>query len=42
MDKNYQIVKYCLITVLYPIKAQMYKVDIVFFFFPAKTYHHLQ
>lgn len=30
-DKNGQIIKYCLITMLYSIKEQMHKVDIRFF-----------
>lgn len=30
-DKNGQVMKYCLLTMLYFIKAQIYKVDIRFF-----------
>ena len=33
MDKIYQIMKYCLITVLCSIELQMYNVDIISFFF---------
>ena len=33
MDKIYQILKYCLITVLCSIELQMYNIDIISFFF---------
>ena len=39
MDKIYQIMKYCLITVLCSIELQMYNVDIISFFFSVNMYH---
>ena len=33
MDKIYQILKYCLITVLCSIELQMYNIDIISYFF---------